>query len=734
RQHRAESTPGAPAADTEQLSASFRLLFEKNPVPMYVYDWETLKILEANDSALVQYGYTRDQLLDRPMTDLVAREEVSQVLSNHFDQSARLKVGVRRHRKADGATVFVELARDRLVFNGRPAALVSCVDVSERVLTEQQKKVAETRAELLHRQFAGAIECIPASLLLCDAEDRIVICNSATHRYFPKATELLVPGTPFEDLLRAHAASGYVKDVGADLPAWLAERMARHRAANTDFIRAYDDGHWSHIVERRTADGGIIGIRMDVTDLKRREEELKRMAQKLNESQEQLAQAQRIACIGSYERDYETDLAAWSDETCRIFGVRRESFEPTRENFLRLVHPDDRARLESALGDRQPAQGVVHDEFRILRLDGAERHIVRESELIYDQNGKPVRRVGTIKDVTEIRLAEEQRRKLEEALRVAKEQAEAASQAKSDFLANMSHEIRTPMNAVLGMTGLLLDSALDAEQRKYAEIVKQSGEALLTVINDILDISKLEAGKVTIENIDFDLVSTVESAVTLLGARSREKGVELGVFVDPAARGHFSGDATRLRQILLNLAGNALKFTEKGSVSVQVSLRPADAGTTENAPSLVRFEVTDTGIGMTAEVCANLFQKFTQADTSITRRFGGTGLGLAISKQLTELMGGKIGVSSRPGAGTTFWFEIPLVATTAPILDQRELSARIKGMRALLVDDIKMNLEILSRQLATTGLEVTCAEDGFLGLAELERAWHRGKPHDIVFL
>src|SRR5665213_789248 len=396
----AGSEPARPEADENGMS--FRLLFAKNPVPMYVYDWESLKILEVNDSALAQYGYSREQLLALSMTDLVAPEELEHVLRNHFGASSSLKVGIRRHRKADGTTIFVEIARERLIFGGRPAAFVSCIDVTAKVIAEQQKQAAEGHAELTYRRFAEAIESVPASLLLCDADDRIVICNSATRRYFPKSTELLVPGTSFEALLRAHAASGYVKDVGADIDAWVAERMTHHRAANTDLIRAYDDGHWSQIIERRTSDGGTIGIRIDITALKQREEELKQMAERLNHSQEQLAQAQRIAGIGSYERDLASGKGVWSEETYRIFGVDRGTFASTRENFLTLMHPEDRAKVTRTLGERMAEREIVQDEFRIVRPDGVTRIILRETQVLHDATNKPVRQVGTIRDVTEI--------------------------------------------------------------------------------------------------------------------------------------------------------------------------------------------------------------------------------------------------------------------------------------------------------------------------------------------
>jgi signal transduction histidine kinase/CheY-like chemotaxis protein/HPt (histidine-containing phosphotransfer) domain-containing protein len=424
----------------------------------------------------------------------------------------------------------------------------------------------------------------------------------------------------------------------------------------------------------------------------------------------------------------------WDDQMLRLFSIAREDFAGTYEAWLTRLHRDDRSQADdelhmSLLGDQD-----FDTAFRVIWPDGSVHHIRALALVQQNPFGQFLHMIGTCWDITAQAEAKEElsqtNARLSHAMSRAIELAAAAddaNRAKSDFLANMSHEIRTPMNGVIGMTGLLLDTPLSPAQRRYAETVRTSADSLLALLNDILDFSKIEAGKFDLELLDFNLRNVLDDFAAVMAVRAQAGGLEFICSADPDVPNNLSGDPGRLRQVLLNLAGNAIKFTSAGEVAVRTTLEKQT-----ETDVLLRFSVKDTGIGIPLNKQGRLFRKFSQTDTSTTRKYGGTGLGLAISKQLSEMMGGRIGVVSEEGMGSEFWFTARFGKRRAA--PAAACKADIGGVRVLIVDDNATSRDVLATQLGSWGVRWDEACNGPTALQALRHAHEEGNPFVAAIL
>ena len=464
-----------------------------------------------------------------------------------------------------------------------------------------------------------------------------------------------------------------------------------------------------------------------------------RLAEKLTAdvelSADRLALATRAGKVGVWDYDIANNRLAWDDQMYRLHGITREQFGGAYEAWQAGLHPDDRKRGDEEIQSAIRGEKEFDTEFRVIWPDGSIRNIRALALVERDAAGNPLRMIGTNWDITARKQVEAElqniNRQLEEATAQASEmarKAEMASIAKSEFLANMSHEIRTPMNGVIGMTGLLLATGLTNEQRRYAETISSSGQTLVSLINDILDFSKIEAGKLELESIDFDLSTFLEDFADMVAFRAHEKDLDLTCVADPGGPDRLRGDPARLRQVLLNLTGNAIKFTKQGEVAVRAAMvSSSDSGV------VMRFSVRDTGIGIPESKQAMLFEKFSQVDASTTREYGGTGLGLAISKQLVQLMGGEIGVTSTVGRGSEFWFTARF-GRAAEVVGEARQHPRLPDCRILVVDDNATNREVLTAQLRSWGARAEEAPDGPAALQALARGDAEGDPFQTAVL
>jgi two-component system, sensor histidine kinase and response regulator len=452
----------------------------------------------------------------------------------------------------------------------------------------------------------------------------------------------------------------------------------------------------------------------------------KRAEKALKESEMRYALTLDAVNDGLWDWQVPSGRAFFTPSYFKLIGYENGEFDASYDAWRTLVHPEDLERVEKDLQTGIEGNQSFNIELRMKMKSGQYLWVCTRGKAVgWDEDGKVLRMVGTLSDITE-------RKKAEEELRAQKEKAEEANRAKSDFLSIMSHEIRTPLNAIIGMSELLAETKLDEEQEKYVQTFRNAGESLLHIINDILDYSKIEAGKVDIEQVDFDLIDTLEKVSSVLAHQAHKKDLDFILDIPTNVPSFLVGDEQHLRQVLMNLIGNAVKFTEKGKVMVRLEKTNGDE---EARTCEILFTVEDTGVGIPAEKLPLIFDRFEQADSSITRKFGGTGLGLAISQRLVRLMGGQILLESRIGFGSKFFFTLPFRLQKDAERKQFDGDIDLKGVRVLVVDDNAINRLIVCRMLLPWGAIVFEAPDANSALAQMRRMVQEcGSPYDLIIL
>lgn len=510
--------------------------------------------------------------------------------------------------------------------------------------------------------------------------------------------------------------------------AWV-DRMFESDKRALEYRIRRDDGSYlwvndeQHVVRDAKGDPAeIVGSWTDVTERKEAEEARESARERLDVL---LGAAPVVVYSFAASGDFAPTFVSASIKP--MLGYHPDEYLKDADFWRSHVHPEDLPEVEAKQVELF-RHGEHLAEYRFRKKDGSYGWVSDEQHLLRGAKGEPIEVVGSWSDIDARKAAELAFAAAQEELEQATEAALEANEAKSIFLANMSHEIRTPMNAIIGLSHLALKTDLTPRQRDYVHKIKSSGQHLLGIINDILDFSKIEAGKLSIENIDFDLDKVLENVGNLMSEKASAKGLELIFEVEPSVSAHFRGDPLRLGQILINFCNNAVKFTEKGEVSVQVRVLEDSSDS-----QLVEFSVSDTGIGMSEAQIERLFQAFEQADASTTRRYGGTGLGLAISKQLTEMMGGLVSVESEPGKGSTFRFSARLGKGTA-IQRPRLLQSDLRGRRVLIIDDNPHARAVLANMLSNMTLVADEAASGAEAISMVEQAAQAGAGYEIAFI
>jgi PAS domain S-box-containing protein len=711
-------------AELRRYAQEVEALYNQAPCGYHSLDTEG-RFIRINDTALAWLGYRRDEVLGGSLRDFLS--PAGQRLFDSGFEAFKARGWVRdlevQLLRKDGTVLYALLSavvqRDEA---GKFLATRSTfVDISER------KKSEERLAELSMRLQAVLDAATEVSIIATDLQGRITLFNAGAERMLGyRADEMLGRETPWKIHLPAEVEA-HGRELGREFGRPLSgfdvfvERARRggHEEREWTYVRKDGSRLTVNLVVTALHNGdgsvtGFLGIATDVTER--------------NRARERLKMTMAAARIGTWEWDVGSDRTHFSDNVPEILGLPEPPGEMDLAGFLELIAAEDReqvrAAIDAALHD--PArQGRYDIEFRGRDPSGQVRWLEHKGRVFRDASGRATHLMGTLMDVTEKRQAAE-------ALRQARDAAESANRAKSSFLASMSHEIRTPLAAIVGMVELLQQGAVSAEQRGRLQTLGTAAESLLSLISDILDVSKIEADKLELEAKPFGLRALLADIVGVLAVPAQRKGLALKQQIAAEVPGSLVGDTGRLRQVLMNLVGNAIKFTERGEVVVSVSSAACGlAGQPLEGPAKpqaaeanLRFQVRDTGIGIPPDKLQRIFQPFEQADESTTRTHGGTGLGLTISARLVERMGGRLTVCSEVGRGSTFSFQIALPVaedTKTPAGTAAETAPDGPALRVLLAEDNPINQQVLSLMLGKAGHRVSVVDNGRKALEALER-------------
>ncbi len=675
-------------------------------------------ITEVNDNFCLVSGYRRDELVGENYRTLISADHPASFWENLIRKAANEETwkGQICNKDKSGNLYWV----DTTIFPSRNKA----GEVHEFVIVQSDitalkrneirlSRASETLEEMSQVARIGGWELdLPTQVLKWSAVTKEI--HEVAQDYEPDLESAV-------DFYKEGASRDAIKAIVemsiTDGSRWDEELQLVTAKGREIWVRALGQ---AEMVERECV--RLYGTFQDIDRQKRNQQELAEQNRFLKITKDRLVLAARAGGFGIWDWDFLNDRLEWDEQTLALYSVSAKEFQNNSNIWFDRMHPDDRDRWRAGVDAAFAGEKEFDSSFRVVWPDGS-LHYIRVLALVErDAAYAPVRMIGTSWEVTE-------EVEKNEALVNLADRAQMASAAKSEFLANMSHEIRTPLNGVIGMTSLLLDSEpLTDEQLDYAKTASSCGESLLALVNDILDLSKVESGRLDLEAIDFDLNDMMDDFASVLSVPARQKGISFNCSISPDVPNHLHGDMGRLRQVLVNLAGNAIKFTHQGEVNVNSSLELAS-----DSEVVIRFAIEDTGIGIAKEKQSFLFHKFTQADTSTTREFGGTGLGLAISKQLAELMGGEIGVESIRDEGSIFWFTVKMGRQDRAAIDESEVE-RVKNARVLLVVANDEERESLREQLEPWASSLKVVSDGSSALSQIYAAKVAGTCFDLVIV